>query len=53
MSDPRSRTLITAVDLAARLAANAGVVLLDVRDEPVAERRLIPGSFAKIGRAHV
>ena len=48
MSDARSRTLITAVDLIARLDANAPVVLLDVLDEQAAapqERRFIPGAI--------
>jgi thiosulfate/3-mercaptopyruvate sulfurtransferase len=49
MSDPRSGVLITVEDLAARIAAGAPLVLLDVSDDletaPL-ERQVIPGAIA-------
>lgn len=49
MSDPRSGVLITVEDLAARIAAGASLVLLDVSDDletaPL-ERPVIPGAVA-------
>jgi thiosulfate/3-mercaptopyruvate sulfurtransferase len=48
LSDARSRTFITAADLAAAVDANAAVVLLDVRDkqiDPPVARPLIPGAI--------
>jgi thiosulfate/3-mercaptopyruvate sulfurtransferase len=49
MSDFRAGVLITVEDLASRLAAKAGLVLLDISDDLEAaplERPVIPGAFA-------
>ena len=55
MSDPRSRNLITAADLAARLDAGAPAVVLDVCDELAvapAARAFIPGARATCLATH-